>query len=191
MTSTIDPGSIGKVVPKRRVRSLTGTLCRLLMTPSTSNLTDPPGYFAEVDESGKEKWPRGEEKVWKAGLRVADKGRVSSACSPLRSAPHSTSPSVTYRIQYQTFLRSQNPSSIMSRLPCLVRLTTSTTSARIKLPHCPPRTTCWYVGSMFIVMNGHSLRTVELERDSACLHSQGTKTCLLPLYRVLDGPYLR
>ncbi|KAG8830805.1 Non-essential glycogen phosphorylase, partial [Serendipita sp. 399] len=29
-------------------------------------------YFAEVDEHGEEKWPRGDEKTWKAGLRGVD-----------------------------------------------------------------------------------------------------------------------
>jgi hypothetical protein len=41
---------------------------------------DEPGYFAEVDESGKEKWPRGDEKVWKDGLRAPDKGKHPQAC---------------------------------------------------------------------------------------------------------------
>jgi len=30
------------------------------------------GYLPEVDETGKEKWPRGDEKVWKAGIRGLD-----------------------------------------------------------------------------------------------------------------------
>ena len=42
-----------------------------------------------------------------------------------------------------------------------------------------------------ITENCSSLPTVELERDSACLHSQATKTGVLPLYRILDGSYLR
>ncbi|CAL1697658.1 unnamed protein product [Somion occarium] len=51
MTSTIDPSTIGKPARARRhVRSVTG-------------------YFPEIDEKGQEKWPRGDEKVWKAGLR--------------------------------------------------------------------------------------------------------------------------
>ncbi|GJE89080.1 glycosyltransferase family 35 protein [Phanerochaete sordida] len=56
MTSTIDPTNIGKPPPKRRhVRTLTG-------------------YLPEVDEkTGKEKWPRGEEKVWKEGSRGPDR----------------------------------------------------------------------------------------------------------------------
>ncbi|THU89625.1 glycogen phosphorylase [Dendrothele bispora CBS 962.96] len=54
MTSTIDPKSIGKPSrPRRHVRTLTG-------------------YLPEVDESGKEKWPRGEEKVWKEAMRNLD-----------------------------------------------------------------------------------------------------------------------
>ncbi|EKM52475.1 glycosyltransferase family 35 protein [Phanerochaete carnosa HHB-10118-sp] len=55
MTSTIDPKAIGKPAPKRKhARTLTG-------------------YLPEVDESGQEKWPRGEEKVWKEGTRGPDR----------------------------------------------------------------------------------------------------------------------
>ncbi|XP_006464125.1 glycogen phosphorylase [Agaricus bisporus var. bisporus H97] len=55
MTSTIDPKSIGKPHrPRRHVRTLTG-------------------YLPEVDVTGKEKWPKGEEEVWKAGMRGVDK----------------------------------------------------------------------------------------------------------------------
>ncbi|KAF9447389.1 glycosyltransferase family 35 protein [Macrolepiota fuliginosa MF-IS2] len=55
MTSTIDPKTIGKPQhPRRHVRTLTG-------------------YLPETDASGKEKWPKGEEKVWKAGMRGLDK----------------------------------------------------------------------------------------------------------------------
>jgi hypothetical protein len=57
--------------------------------------TDASGYFAEVDESGKEKWPRGEEKVWKDGLREPDNGRHSSADSALRLKSCSMSPLLT------------------------------------------------------------------------------------------------
>lgn len=32
------------------------------------------GYLPETDASGKEKWPKGDEKVWKAGMRTVDKG---------------------------------------------------------------------------------------------------------------------
>ncbi|KIK71408.1 glycosyltransferase family 35 protein [Collybiopsis luxurians FD-317 M1] len=51
MTSVIDPKTIGKPPkrPRRHVR-----------------------YTPETDASGKEKWPRGEEQVWKAGLRGVD-----------------------------------------------------------------------------------------------------------------------
>ncbi|OBZ74400.1 Glycogen phosphorylase [Grifola frondosa] len=55
MTSTIDPSIIGQP-PKRarrHVRSLTG-------------------YTPETDETGKEKWPRGNEKVWKDGIPGLD-----------------------------------------------------------------------------------------------------------------------
>ncbi|KAL1739262.1 carbohydrate phosphorylase-domain-containing protein, partial [Schizophyllum fasciatum] len=52
MTSTIDPKAIGKPAPRarRHVRSLTG-------------------YLPETDESGNEKWPRGDEKTWKENMR--------------------------------------------------------------------------------------------------------------------------
>ena len=70
MTSTIDPSKIGKPVQRarRHVRSLTG-------------------YKPETDEKGQEKWPRGDEKVWKDGLRGVDKGvcrflTVCGACFP-------------------------------------------------------------------------------------------------------------
>ncbi|KAJ7588532.1 glycogen phosphorylase [Mycena floridula] len=54
MTSVIDPKSIGKPVrPRRHVRTLTG-------------------YLPETDASGHEKWPRGEETVWKDGSRGID-----------------------------------------------------------------------------------------------------------------------
>ncbi|KAI8992832.1 glycogen phosphorylase [Trametes punicea] len=55
MTSTIDPSTIGqptkaaKTAPRRHVRTLTG-------------------YTPETDASGKEKWPIGDEKVWKEGI---------------------------------------------------------------------------------------------------------------------------
>lgn len=59
MTSVLDTTAIGKVQRRRRhVRTLTG-------------------YLPEKDAEGKEKWPRGEEKVWKDGLRSLDSG-VSS-----------------------------------------------------------------------------------------------------------------
>lgn len=55
MTSVIDTTAIGKPQSKRRhVRTLTG-------------------YTPEVDAQGKEKWPRGDEKVWKDGMRGVDK----------------------------------------------------------------------------------------------------------------------
>uniref|UniRef100_A0A8H7XXI4 Alpha-1,4 glucan phosphorylase n=1 Tax=Psilocybe cubensis TaxID=181762 RepID=A0A8H7XXI4_PSICU len=55
MTSTIDPNTIGKPVrPRRHVRTLTG-------------------YLPEKDEEGRDKWPKGEEKVWKDGMRSLDK----------------------------------------------------------------------------------------------------------------------
>jgi starch phosphorylase len=54
MTSILDPSTIGKPKrPRRHVRSLTG-------------------YLPEKDDSGKEKWPKGEEAVWKDGYRKLD-----------------------------------------------------------------------------------------------------------------------
>ncbi|KAL0952886.1 hypothetical protein HGRIS_007105 [Hohenbuehelia grisea] len=54
MTSVIDPKAIGKPQRSRRhVRTLTG-------------------YLPETDSSGKEKWPRGEEKIWKECSRHLD-----------------------------------------------------------------------------------------------------------------------
>ena len=76
MTSTIDPTKIGKPQPahkRRHVRTLTGAYSR-----SRDSYTHSEqfwaGYIPETDEKGHEKWPRGEEKVWKAGLRGVDKG---------------------------------------------------------------------------------------------------------------------
>ncbi|KIY66143.1 glycosyltransferase family 35 protein [Cylindrobasidium torrendii FP15055 ss-10] len=59
MTSTIDPKAIGKP-PRRRhhVRTLTG-------------------YLPDTDESGKEKWPRGDEKTWKDAIRGPDTDTTS------------------------------------------------------------------------------------------------------------------
>lgn len=56
MTSTIDPKTIGKPgarTVRKHVRSLTG-------------------YTPETDETGKEKWPRGDEKAWKTSMRGLD-----------------------------------------------------------------------------------------------------------------------
>ncbi|KAF8624321.1 hypothetical protein AX15_005950 [Amanita polypyramis BW_CC] len=55
MTSIIDPQAIGKPTrPRRHARTLTG-------------------YLPETDASGNETWPRGNEKIWKAGSRGLDK----------------------------------------------------------------------------------------------------------------------
>jgi starch phosphorylase len=51
MSKHFDTQALGK--PKRHVRSATG-------------------YFPETDATGKEKWPRGDEETWKAGLRSVD-----------------------------------------------------------------------------------------------------------------------
>ncbi|KLO16468.1 glycosyltransferase family 35 protein [Schizopora paradoxa] len=54
MTSTIDPKTIGQPKRQRRhVRTLTG-------------------YQPDKDASGKEIWPRGDEKTWKEGIRGVD-----------------------------------------------------------------------------------------------------------------------
>jgi len=77
MTSTIDPKAIGKPVrPRRHVRTLTGKCAYLRVSAMLIFLIlfCAPGYLPEKDASGKEKWPRGDEKVWKAGMRVVDKG---------------------------------------------------------------------------------------------------------------------
>jgi len=37
----------------------------------------PTGYLPEKDASGKDKWPRGEEKVWREGMRTIDKGLLT------------------------------------------------------------------------------------------------------------------
>ena len=63
----------------------------------------------------------------------------------------------------------------MSKPPCPVRLTTSTTSARIKPLHYPPRTVCWCVESVRIAVNGRSLSAVELERNPTRLHCKQPK----------------
>ena len=36
------------------------------------------GYLPEKDASGKDKWPRGEEKVWREGMRTIDRGEFST-----------------------------------------------------------------------------------------------------------------
>ncbi|KAJ6472722.1 hypothetical protein C8R47DRAFT_1324630 [Mycena vitilis] len=54
MSTFIDTKNIGKPVrPRRHVRTLTG-------------------YLPETDAAGKEKWPRGEERVWKEAMRDVD-----------------------------------------------------------------------------------------------------------------------
>ena len=36
------------------------------------------GYLPEKDASGKDKWPRGEEKVWREGMRTIDRGEFTT-----------------------------------------------------------------------------------------------------------------
>ena len=78
MTSTIDPTKIGKPArPRRHVRTLTGishshsSSYKLLIVVTT-------GYLPEKDASGKDKWPRGEEKVWREGMRTIDRGEFTT-----------------------------------------------------------------------------------------------------------------
>lgn len=40
--------------------------------PQTASLIGISGYLPDKDESGKEKWPKGEEVVWKDGYRQLD-----------------------------------------------------------------------------------------------------------------------
>ena len=75
MTSILDPTTIGKPKrPRRHVRSLTGTVSSDLFAVTLIYYGPIPGYHPEKDESGKEKWPRGEENVWKDGYRHLDTG---------------------------------------------------------------------------------------------------------------------
>lgn len=37
-----------------------------------TNVIQPTGYIPDVDEKGEEKWPRGDETTWKAGLKGVD-----------------------------------------------------------------------------------------------------------------------
>ena len=81
MTSTIDPSSTGRL----RVENTSGPSRLFVDNPvDIQSHTGVSGYLPDVDETGKEKWPR-EEKVWKEGLRAVDKGRLSPTCSTPRS----------------------------------------------------------------------------------------------------------
>lgn len=78
MTSTIDPTKIGKPARVRRhVRTLTG-----MYFPLSSSfellIVVATGYLPEKDASGKDKWPRGEEKVWREGMRTIDRGEFTT-----------------------------------------------------------------------------------------------------------------
>lgn len=76
MTSTIDPKTIGKPQRARRhVRTLTGTTASTMARrQSGTRLIALTGYLPEVDATGKEHWPRGDETVWKSALRGVDEG---------------------------------------------------------------------------------------------------------------------
>lgn len=68
MTTVIDPKTIGRPQrPRRHVRTLTG-------------------YLPETDATGKEKWPRGDEKLWRAGMRTVDKDVADIAKSIVNHA---------------------------------------------------------------------------------------------------------
>ena len=89
MTSTIDPKTIGKPARTRRhVRTLTGmcfttTIIHNRVHRSRLLIFVVTGYLPEKDVSGKEKWPRGEEKVWREGMRTIDKSLLTIfCCSP-------------------------------------------------------------------------------------------------------------
>lgn len=76
MTSILDPTTIGKPKrPRRHVRSLTSTsVSKCLVDIEHTEHDFISGYLPEEDDSGKEKWLRGEEKVWKDGYRKLDTG---------------------------------------------------------------------------------------------------------------------
>ena len=82
MTSTIDPTKIGKPARARRhVRTLTGMYfptakCHYCLSYFIVVAT---GYLPEKDASGKDKWPRGEEKVWREGMRTIDRGEFTTS----------------------------------------------------------------------------------------------------------------
>ena len=125
MTSTIDPSKIGKPVQRarRHVRSLTG-------------------YKPETDEKGQEKWPKGDEKVWKDGLRGVDRGMsmISLAISTLTDYMRSPYPP-------QMFPPSLNLWYTTSRPPLLARRTTWTTPELTRLPLSLSGTTSLYVST--------------------------------------------
>ena len=78
MTSTIDPAKIGKPARTRRhVRTLTGVYFPL-SSSSQLLINVATGYLPEKDASGKDKWPRGEEKVWRDGMRTLDRGEFTT-----------------------------------------------------------------------------------------------------------------
>jgi starch phosphorylase len=67
MTSVLDPSTIGKPRrPRKHVRTLTGKE-HSLFAGAADRHPRFAAFFPERDASGKEKWPRGDEKTWKAG----------------------------------------------------------------------------------------------------------------------------
>lgn len=72
MTSILDPTTIGRPKrPRKHVRSLTSTFKDFIISEHIG-LGYLSGYIPEEDAFGKEKWPRGEEEVWKDGYRELD-----------------------------------------------------------------------------------------------------------------------
>jgi hypothetical protein len=65
---------------RRHVRTLTGMYLKYFPLSSSSFelLIVATGYLPEKDASGKDKWPRGEEKVWREGMRTIDRGEFTT-----------------------------------------------------------------------------------------------------------------
>jgi len=126
--------------------------------------------------------------VWKEGLKAQDKGGTSSLHPEiytvlgisLRHLPNSIpdvssiTTSIVHHVQTSLSRQAYN-------LDDLGAYQAAALSAKDNM------LVRWSIPTM---ANGCSLPIVELERDSACLHSQATKTGILPLHRVLDGSYL-
>jgi hypothetical protein len=86
------------------------------------------GYIPEVDEKGEEKWPRGDEATWKAGLKGVDTSE-STFSEPaitgmghrsIRSCPQSSvlGASVIPRITSLTIVLFMQPSIPSQRPSC-------------------------------------------------------------------------
>jgi hypothetical protein len=84
------------------------------------------GYFPEIDALGKEKWPRGNEKVWKDGMKKLDTGIFTRSFIPSTDLHRSKN--------IQMYPQSPNRSSVTYRHLLLVKLSTSTIPVPIKPP---------------------------------------------------------